>query len=67
MFNIAAMLSLGEGIKKDKIEAYKFYKMANAQGFAAFAEAALAELEKGMSAEEIAEANRRVSAFKPTN
>ncbi|MDA8654544.1 sel1 repeat family protein [Alphaproteobacteria bacterium] len=67
MFNIAAMLSLGEGIKKDKIEAYKFYKMANAQGFAAFAEAALAELEKDMSAEDIAEANRRVSAFKPTN
>jgi len=65
MFNIAAMLSMGDGIKKDLIEAYKFYKMANAQGFAAFAEEALANLRKEMNNADVAEAERRVQAFKP--
>lgn len=66
MFNFASMLASGEGIKKDLVEAYKYFLLAAQKGFGPFTSAALSDIEKHLSAEQIAEAQRRAEAFQPS-
>ncbi len=68
MFNVAGMLEIGEGgLKKDKVEAYKYYLLSRDQGFAPFAVKALQDLEKNMTAKQLADAKDRADNFFATH
>ncbi len=65
MFNVASMLENGEAITQDKIEAYKYYLLSRDQGFAPFANKALADLAVELSPGQLAEAETLADNFVP--
>ena len=65
MFNVASMLETGEGLGQDKVEAYKYYVLSRDQGFAPFATKAIEEISANMTAEHIAEGEKRADNFIP--
>ncbi len=65
MFNVASMLETGEGLGQDKVEAYKYYVLSRDQGFAPFATKAIEEISANMTAEQIAEGEKRADNFIP--
>tara|TARA_B110000971_G_scaffold221496_1_gene268879 strand:- start:783 stop:1376 length:594 start_codon:yes stop_codon:yes gene_type:complete len=65
MFNVASMLETGEGLGQDKAEAYKYYVLSRDQGFAPFATKAIEEISANMTAEQIAEGEKRADNFIP--
>src|SRR4051794_26144099 len=63
-FNIGLMYQLGRGVPTNKVEAYKWYNVAAAQGFTKAA-AAREVLNSELSRAEVVEAEARASAFTP--
>ena len=63
-YNVAAMYQLGRGVPTNRVEAYKWYLIAAAQGYpkALMAKETLAT---DLSRLEVAEAERRATAFEP--
>jgi TPR repeat protein len=55
---------MGQGVAKDDVQAYKWDSLALTQGLA-IAKQSVAILEQRMSPEQIAEAQRLASEFKP--
>jgi localization factor PodJL len=64
--NLAIAFALGHGVPKDPIEAYKWFALAATHGDTNGADIR-AGLQKSMTAEQIAEAEKRVHGFVPTN
>ena len=63
-YNLGACYSDGGGVLKDYVEAYKWMKLASTQGVA-FAKRYLPIIKMEMTPEQITEAQRLVSEFKP--
>jgi S1-C subfamily serine protease len=63
-FNVALMYQLGRGVPTNKVEAYKWFNIASAQGFPK-ATAARDILGGELSRLQIVEAEKRASAFTP--
>jgi S1-C subfamily serine protease/ribosomal protein L7/L12 len=61
---LGVIYASGTGLPKDYVEAYKWLNLASAQSFGG-AEQYLSNLEKRMTPDQIAEAQRRSSAFVP--
>ena len=63
-YNIGLMYQLGRGVPTNRVEAYKWYNIAAAQGFTK-ASAARELLDSELSRKEVSEAERRAAAFTP--
>jgi TPR repeat protein len=65
-YNLGGSYSTGTGVIKDLVQAHKWYNLASAQGLGlAGIKARLFVIERMMTREQIAEAQRRASEFKP--
>lgn len=64
-YNLGNMYHKGEGVPRDNVQAYKWFSLAAAQGKAT-AKKTLAVLVTMMTKEQIAEAQRLSTEFKPT-
>ena len=65
-YHLGSMFDQGMGAAPDPIEAYKWYHLAAIQGVRE-AQAAQDRLQRVLSAEQIAEANRRATTLAPQN
>ena len=63
-FNLGYMYAKGEGVPESKVDAYFWWNLAAAQGIAG-AKNNKEIIEKTMTREQIAEAQRRSAAWKP--
>lgn len=63
-YNVGLIYQLGRGVPTNRVEAYKWYNIAAAQGFTKAA-AARELLDSELSRKEVLEAERRAAAFTP--